>query len=32
MIYKSAGFLPEEIALGEHFGVRLGLSLGFGNP
>ena len=29
VIYKSAGFLPEETALGEHFGVRLGLSLGF---
>jgi hypothetical protein len=29
LIYKSVGFLPEEIALGEHFGVRIGLSLGF---
>jgi hypothetical protein len=29
LIYKSAGFLPEETALGEHFGVRFGLSLGF---
>jgi hypothetical protein len=26
-IYKTAGFLPEELALGEHFGVRFGLSL-----
>jgi hypothetical protein len=31
MIYKSAGFLPEEIDMGEHFGVRFGLSLGFQN-
>lgn len=29
LIYKSAGFLPEELALGQHFGVRFGLSLGF---
>jgi hypothetical protein len=28
LTYKSSGFLPEEIALGEHFGVRVGLSLG----
>jgi hypothetical protein len=28
LIYKSSGFLPEEIELGEHFGVRVGLSLG----
>ena len=27
VIYKTAGFLPEEFALGEHFGVRAGLSL-----
>jgi hypothetical protein len=27
VIYKTAGFLPEELALGEHFGVRVGLSL-----
>lgn len=27
VIYKTAGFLPEELALGEHFGVRAGLSL-----
>ncbi len=26
-IYKTAGFLQEELALGEHFGVRVGLSL-----
>jgi hypothetical protein len=26
-IYKTTGFLPEELALGEHFGVRVGLSL-----
>jgi len=31
LIYKSAGFLPEELALGEHFGVRAGLSLITGN-
>ncbi|MGZ7065281.1 MAG: hypothetical protein ACXVI6_02885 [Candidatus Aminicenantales bacterium] len=29
LICKSAGFLPEEIALGKHFGVGIGLSLGF---
>jgi len=29
MIYKSAGFLPEEIELREYLGVRFGLSLGF---
>jgi hypothetical protein len=28
LIYKSAGFLPEEIELGEYLGVRFGLSLG----
>ena len=28
MIYKSAGFLPEEFEMGEHFGLRFGLSLG----
>jgi hypothetical protein len=28
LIYKSFGFLPEEIELDEHFGVRVGLSLG----
>jgi hypothetical protein len=28
VIYKSAGFLPEELGLDEHFGVRLGMSLG----
>ena len=27
LVWKSAGFLPEELALGEHFGVRAGLSL-----
>ena len=27
VIYKTAGFLPEELALGEHFAVRAGLSL-----
>jgi hypothetical protein len=27
LICKSAGFLPEELALGKHFGVRVGLSL-----
>ena len=27
VIYKTAGFLPEEMALGEHFGARFGLSL-----
>jgi hypothetical protein len=29
VIYKSAGFLPEETALGEHLGVRFGLGFGF---
>ncbi len=29
LIYKGAGFLPEETELGEYLGVRLGLSLGF---
>jgi hypothetical protein len=29
LIYKTIGFLPEEIELGEHLGVRFGLSLGF---
>jgi hypothetical protein len=28
MIYKTAGFLPEEMALDSHFGLRFGLSLG----
>ncbi len=28
LIYKTAGFLPEELGLDGHFGVRLGLSLG----
>ncbi len=28
LIYKSFGFLPEEIELDEHFGVRVGMSLG----
>jgi hypothetical protein len=28
MIYKTAGFLPEEAALDEHFGIRFGLSFG----
>ncbi len=27
LIYKTAGFLPEEMALGERFGARIGLSL-----
>jgi hypothetical protein len=27
VIYKTAGFLPEELALGRHFGARVGLSL-----
>ncbi len=27
VIYKTVGFLPEELALGVHFGVRVGLSL-----
>jgi len=29
LIAKTAGFLPEEIVMGRHFGVRLGLTLGF---
>ncbi len=29
LIYKGAGFLPEETELGEYLGVRFGLSLGF---
>jgi hypothetical protein len=29
LICKSAGFLPEELALGRHFGLRCGLALGF---
>jgi hypothetical protein len=29
MIYKTAGFLPEEIFLEKHFGLRFGLTLGF---
>jgi hypothetical protein len=28
LIYKTAGFLPEESALGNHFGLRLGLRFG----
>jgi hypothetical protein len=28
MIYKTAGFLPEEAALDEHFGIRFGLRFG----
>jgi hypothetical protein len=27
LIDKTAGFLPEEMALGEQFGARVGLSL-----
>ena len=27
LIYKTKGFLPEEVQLNEHFGVRLGLTL-----
>jgi hypothetical protein len=30
MIEKTAGFLPEETALEEHFGLRFGLSFGLG--
>jgi hypothetical protein len=30
MIYKSAGFLPEEIVLGEHFGARFGFGIALG--
>jgi hypothetical protein len=29
LICKSAGFLPEELALDRHFGLRCGLTLGF---
>jgi hypothetical protein len=29
LIYKSAGFLPEELALDRHFGLRCGLTLDF---
>lgn len=29
LIVKSAGFLPEELALDRHFGLRCGLTLGF---
>jgi len=29
LIIKSAGFLPEELALERHFGLRCGLTLGF---
>jgi hypothetical protein len=29
LIYKTEGFLPEELNLGEHFGVRIGMSLRF---
>ncbi len=29
MIYKTTGFLPEEIFLEKHFGLRFGLTLGF---
>jgi hypothetical protein len=28
LIWKTAGFLPEELALGRHFGLRCGLTLG----
>jgi hypothetical protein len=31
MIYKTAGYLPEEIYLDKHFGLRFGLTLGFNN-
>jgi hypothetical protein len=31
MIYKTAGFLPEETSLGHHLGFRFGLRLGFRN-
>ena len=30
MIWKSAGFLPEEIVLDEHLGFRFGFGIGFG--
>lgn len=29
MIYKTEGFLPEEVYLEKHFGLRFGLALGF---
>jgi hypothetical protein len=29
LIWKSAGFLPEELAMDRHFGLRCGLTLGF---
>jgi len=29
LIWKTAGFLPEELAMGRHFGLRCGLTLGF---
>jgi hypothetical protein len=29
MIYKTVGFLPEEVFLEKHFGLRFGLTLGF---
>jgi hypothetical protein len=29
LIYKSAGLLPEELAMDRHFGLRCGLTLGF---
>jgi hypothetical protein len=29
LIYKTAGYLPEEICLDKHFGLRFGLTLGF---
>lgn len=32
LIWKTAGFMPEELALGRHFGLRCGLTLGFGGP
>ncbi|HTY64158.1 MAG TPA: hypothetical protein VMG30_18050 [Acidobacteriota bacterium] len=31
MIYKTAGFLPEETSLSHHLGLRFGLHLGFRN-
>jgi hypothetical protein len=31
MIYKTAGFLPEELAMNEHFGLHFGLRLGLRN-
>jgi hypothetical protein len=27
MNYKTAGFLPEEIILDEHFGLRIGMTI-----